>query len=136
VQARIDEITKKFEEQHAALEAKIAEEKANLEVKLAEAAEASEKKFSEEKAALQDKIAELEAKRDELEAKCVHSIRVCSVTDPRLAKVTEDYSTAQKAHSDTTDKLAELERTHSRSLEESTSSRSSLVAEHEAKIKE
>jgi recombinational DNA repair ATPase RecF len=84
VQARIDEITKKFEEQHAALEAKIAEEKANLEVKLAEAAEASEKKFSEEKAALQDKIAELEAKRDELEAKCVHSIRVCSVTDRGL----------------------------------------------------
>lgn len=59
-----------------------------------------------------------------------------SVTDYRLTKATEDHSTAQKAHSDTTDKLAELERTHSRSLEESTSSRSSLVAEHEAQIKE
>ncbi len=69
----LDEITKKFEEQHAALEAKIAEEKANLEVKLAEAAEASAKKFGDEKAALEGKIAELEAKRDELEARCVHS---------------------------------------------------------------
>ncbi|GMK59369.1 hypothetical protein CspeluHIS016_0703840 [Cutaneotrichosporon spelunceum] len=122
VQARIDEITKKFEEQHASLEAKIAEEKANLEVKLAEAADASAKKFGEEKEALEGKIAELAAKRDELEAK--------------LAKVTDDYSTAQKAHEDTTNKLVEMEHTHSRTLDESTNSRSSLVAEHEAKIKE
>lgn len=72
MQARIDEITKKFEEERATLEAKIAEEKANLETKLAEADEASTKKFNEEKAVLEDKIAELEAQRDELEAKWVH----------------------------------------------------------------
>lgn len=50
--------------------------------------------------------------------------------------MTEDYTAAQNAHSEATLKLSELERTHSSHVEAEASSRSTLVAEHEAKVKE
>jgi hypothetical protein len=66
-QARIDELTKKFEEQRAELEAKIVGDKQALEARIAEVTEEGAKKLDEEKTALESKIAELTAQSAHLE---------------------------------------------------------------------
>lgn len=60
LQARIEGLTKKFEEEKAALEAKIAE-----------ITEQGAKKLEEEKGQLEASLAEITTQRDELQARCV-----------------------------------------------------------------
>lgn len=76
-QARIDELTKKFEEQRGALEAKIVADKEALEARVAEVTAEGTKVLEEAKAEAHSRVADLTAKLANLEDRWVESMRVC-----------------------------------------------------------